>query len=75
MKYSYNVLNRAIKINFSKSSSLKFSNCDLLVHPKELNKFGLFDKNFMDEIFEIGYNATKKKLAESKNLKHLLLST
>ena len=66
LKHSYNVLDRAIKINFSKSSSQKFLNCDIMIHPLKLNKFGLFDKNYLDEIFEIGYNATLKKLKEMK---------
>ena len=37
-----------------------------MIHPLKLNKFGLFDKNYLDEIFEIGYNATLKKLKEMK---------
>ena len=68
LKHSYNVLDRAIKINFSKSSLDKFNKCDILIIPKELDKFGLFDKNNINEIYNIGYSETKKKLKEHEQI-------
>ena len=68
LKHSLNVLDRAIKINFSNSSQLKFSECDLVINPPSLSKYGLFDKNGIDEIFKIGYQTTLDKLREHKNL-------
>jgi len=61
LKYAVDVLQRAIRINFSNASSLKFSQCDLLIYPP-LSKFGMFDKNHIDEIFNIGYETALKKI-------------
>jgi NTE family protein len=66
LKYAIDVLQRAIRINFSNASSQKFSQCDLLIYPP-LSKFGMFDKNHIDEIFNIGYQTALKKIKELKN--------
>ncbi len=63
LKYAVDVLERAIRINFSNASFQKFSQCDLLIHPP-LSKYGMFDKNHIDEIFNIGYETTINKLKE-----------
>jgi len=63
LKYGVDVLERAIRINFSNASAQKFSQCDLLVYPP-LSKFGMFDKNHIDEIFNIGYKTTINKLKD-----------
>lgn len=67
LKNSLNVLDRAIKINFSNGSLLKFSDCDLVIHPKSLNKYGLFDTKGIHDIFNIGYQAGLEKLKNYKN--------
>jgi len=66
LKHSLAILERAIKINFLSDSSKKFSECDLLIYPYHLNKYGLFDKNNIDEIYEIGYKVTQEKIKENK---------
>jgi len=71
LKYSLNVLERSIRINFSNASLPKFSECDLLIYPP-LNKYGLFDKNNIDEIFNIGYETTQNKLEELNKLSVLM---
>ncbi|MBE0423111.1 MAG: patatin-like phospholipase family protein [Lutibacter sp.] len=63
LKYAVDLLQRAIRINFSNASAQKFSQCDLLIYPP-LSKFGMFDKNHIDEIFNIGYETT---ISELKN--------
>ncbi|WP_372766551.1 patatin-like phospholipase family protein [Lutibacter sp.] len=63
LKYAVDVLQRAIRINFSNASSLKFSECDLLIYPS-LSKFGMFDKNHIDEIFNIGYETALNGIKE-----------
>jgi NTE family protein len=63
LKYSHNVVERAFKIKSVSEDILKFSECDIMIYPNELNKFGTFDKKNIDEIFEIGYNATKSALS------------
>lgn len=70
LKHSYNVVERAFKIKSFGEDVLKFSDCDIMIYPNELNKFGTFDKKNIDQIFEIGYKAAKKALA-SYNLDKL----
>lgn len=67
LKYAVDVLQRAIRINFSNASFQKFAQCDLLIYPP-LAKFGMFDKNNIDEIFNIGYETTQNKLKELEKL-------
>ncbi len=71
LKYAVDLLERAIRINFSNASSQKFSECDLLIYPP-LAKFGMFDKNHIDEIFNIGYETTINKLKESEKYSALI---
>lgn len=68
LKYSVNVLERAIRINYSKRSHAKFKDCDLMVNPLKLVKFGLLDVGKIDEIFQIGYESALKAIKEHKNL-------
>lgn len=71
LKYSVNVLERAIRINYSKRSHKKFKNCDLLVNPIELSEFGLLEFSKMDEIFEIGYRSAKKEIKNNRSQQDL----
>ena len=43
----------------------KFSDCDVVVAPSALRQFSFLKKDSADEIFELGYQETLKKL---KNL-------
>jgi NTE family protein len=65
LKYSVNVLERAIRINYSKRSSRKFDACDLLIQPKKLKDFGLLDVGKLEEIYQIGYETAKEELKKS----------
>lgn len=58
IKNSYQIFKRAYQISFSHHCCSKFSDCDLIVAPEELSKFGLFSLKNAEEIFKIGYNAT-----------------
>lgn len=68
LKYSVSVLERAIKINYSKRSNLKFADCDLMIRPLKLVDFGLLDVNKMDQIYQIGYQSAKEELSRFHNL-------
>ena len=61
-KHSYNVLDRAFHLRIHQHSMTKFNMCDMVIYPKDLSKYGLFNSNHIDEIFEIGYQETKKML-------------
>lgn len=62
LKHSYNVMERAYKIKAASESIQKFPECDLLIQPEGLTKFGTFSRYGIDAIFELGYAATKKAL-------------
>ncbi|WP_055436895.1 patatin-like phospholipase family protein [Lacinutrix algicola] len=66
LKHSYSVIERAYKIKVAAESMSKFSDCDLVISPQELEKYGTFGMNNIDAIFDLGYIATKKALEEKK---------
>ena len=61
-KHSYNVLDRAFHLRIHQHSITKFKLCDMVVYPKDLSKYGLFNTDHIDEIFEIGYQETIKEV-------------
>ncbi|WP_190811037.1 patatin-like phospholipase family protein [Flagellimonas sp. S3867] len=61
-KHSYNVLDRAFHLRIHQHSITKFKLCDLVIYPKDLSKYGLFNTDHIDEVFEIGYQETIKEL-------------
>ncbi|GGK18280.1 patatin [Yeosuana aromativorans] len=65
LKHSYNVIERAFIIKSVDEDLKKFNDCDLIISPKGLNKFGVFDKNHLNDIFNLGYEATKKELTNN----------
>ncbi|MCI2228337.1 patatin-like phospholipase family protein [Polaribacter sp. MSW13] len=68
LKHSYSVVERAYKIKVASESMLKFPACDLIISPEELNKYGTFEMNSIDAIFNLGYITTKKILEDKKEL-------
>lgn len=66
LKHSYSIIERAFKLKFIKEDREKFKDCDLLIAPKALSKYGTFDKKNLDRIFKLGYDATIKALEDSK---------
>lgn len=57
LKHSYNVVERAFKLKSVQEDHQKFKECDIIISPKELDNYATFDNNYLDEIFDIGYNA------------------
>lgn len=72
LKHSHNVVERAFKLKTVKEDKTKFSDCDLVIYPKALSKYGTFDKKYLNEIFKIGYDATNKVLSHATSLKNKL---
>lgn len=68
LKHSHNVVERAFKLKSVKEDQIKLNDCDLVVSPVGLSKYGTFDKKYLNEIFKIGYDATIKALVENKKL-------
>ncbi len=55
------VMTRAFELVTASSSTRKFSSCDWLIYPHHLSGYSTFltNKNKMDEVFKIGYEAAK----------------
>lgn len=68
LRYSINVLERAIRINYSRRSRAKFKHCKLLINPMELVNYGLLDVGKIEEIYQIGYNCARAVLQEKDDL-------
>ncbi|QXP58335.1 patatin-like phospholipase family protein [Olleya sp. HaHaR_3_96] len=62
LKHFYNVIERVITLGAVKSDLEKFSSCDILIAPKALSQFALFDKKNIDTIYKIGYDSMKLTL-------------
>jgi NTE family protein len=75
LRHSHNVVERAFKLKSAKEDHAKFKNCDLVIFPKHLNNYSTFDKKHLNEIFHIGYKATKEALITNNKLFHLLVNT
>ena len=69
LKHSHQVIERALKLRSLKDDYLKFKGCDLIIAPKALSRYGTFDKKYIHEIFNIGYNATMQALSNDIILK------
>lgn len=59
------VMERAFKIGMATLSESKFSDCNLLVAPRQLTEIGTFSLNRIDEVFEIGYTAACQALEKA----------
>lgn len=68
LKHSYQVANRAYDISFRSQCEQKFKDVDILIAPKKLEKFGMFNLKNKDAIFEIGYKEALKKVSNNKVL-------
>lgn len=68
LKHSHNVVERAFKLKSVKEDYKKFKHCDLVISPKTLSKYGTFDKKYLNQIFDIGYNATIEALQNDASL-------
>ncbi|MFD2552424.1 patatin-like phospholipase family protein [Bizionia sediminis] len=62
LKHFYNVVERAIHLRIARSDEKKFTDCDILIAPKKLSRYGIFNQKSVDAIYEIGYKQMKKAL-------------
>lgn len=74
LKHSYNVIERAFRLKSFKEDQQKFMECDLVISPKELSKYGTFDRKHLNDIFKIGYDATTKALAVNSEFSMITLN-
>lgn len=62
LKHFHNVMERAFKLKSLKEDLIKFKQCDLIICPEALSNYGTFDKKYIDEIFNIGYEDALSKI-------------
>ena len=62
LRNSLSVSQRAFEIGMYYSSKRKFHQCDLLLCPTELSRFGTFDTKHFQEIMQIGYRAAQEQM-------------
>jgi NTE family protein len=58
------IAERTFMLSMSKEIHEKARKFDLFVAPQELKNFGILDPEKAEELFSVGYNATKEKLKE-----------
>ncbi|AXP82242.1 NTE family protein RssA [Mariniflexile rhizosphaerae] len=68
LKHSHNVVERVFKLKTVREDIKKFKKCDLIIYPKQLSKYGTFDKKYLDAIYKIGYDAANKELVNQQLL-------
>jgi NTE family protein len=68
LKSSLAVSVRSFELAMYYSSRRKFHQCDLVICPEELTRFGTFDTRHYAEILDIGYRATRDRLDEIRSL-------
>lgn len=62
---SADVVERAYLIIRATASKSKFTDCNVLIVPPELNLYGVLSRGNTDKIFHLGYEEAKKRLKES----------
>lgn len=62
LKSSLAVAQRSLEIGMFASSKRKFHECDLVICPSELSRFGPFNTKQLEEIAEIGYHAAREQM-------------
>jgi len=59
---------RAFQLSVNKNVAQKAQKCDIVIAPKKLYKYGLFDVGKRQEIFDLGYKEAIKVLSAIKKL-------
>lgn len=62
------IVQRAFEIGMYNSSKPKFAQCDLLICPGELSRYGTFDTRHFAEMMEIGYRAAVDRREDIRRL-------
>lgn len=62
LKTSFSVMQRAYYLRAMPSSTVKFKNCDIIIHPTELVNHGLFNHSGLNKVYDLGYREAKKQI-------------
>lgn len=63
---SLSVLERAMEVGMFAKALDKFEQCDLVIQPMDLTRFGMFDTKHYTDIESAGYAATQARMTEIK---------
>ena len=66
------VLERAYHVMVANETTKKFKDCDILIRPANMDRFGMFTLKNLDIILDLGYNATMNALKNSDLASELL---
>jgi len=69
-KHAHNVIERVYHIMIAGETFQKFQDCDVLIRPDHMVNFGMFSLKNIDTIFNLGYIAAKKALANHTQMVH-----
>ncbi len=72
---TFKVMERVFHLTVHYQAVQKYHQCNVVITPQELAKFGTFDRGHFEEIFEIGYKAAHAKRAQLIELVHTLNET
>ena len=68
------VLERAYHVMVANETTRKFNDCDLLIRPMNMDRYGMFTLRNLDSIFNLGYKAASKALKGSSLSSELLVA-
>ncbi len=68
LKQTHSVLDRIYRISNRYSSIEKIKDCSLVINPPELEEYGTFSLNKIEEIYELGYQYGKAIIPELKEM-------
>lgn len=71
LKYSFSILERAFQIKSASISMKKFSDCDLVIFPRDLSNYGTFYVKNADAIFDLGYETAQKAIQSKMDVLNL----
>ncbi|MCE7065502.1 patatin-like phospholipase family protein [Dyadobacter sp. CY326] len=64
LKRTTEIIYRSLILAMHSKTKERFKQCNLLIEPPELNRFGIFDFRKADQLFNVGYVYTKRLLEE-----------
>ncbi len=63
-KHSYNVMQRAYYLRAMPNAEIKFKQCDIVVQPKELVNYGIFNSSSLEKVYHLGYQEAKIQIEQ-----------
>ena len=73
LKHSYQVLERAYQIRSANNAISRFKDCNVLIIPKGVSKYGTFSIKDMRPLVEIGYQSALKALSAYKERRGIFI--